>query len=542
MKNINTSIFDFERLRDQENDFIYVDKTKQLYELARPSTDFIYYLPRPRRFGKSLMISTLKYLFQGRRDLFKGLWIDSSPWDWDREVYPVLHLDMSQVAAPNSELLEKKLSKLVELLCLQFAIPFDSTMPASANFMVLLKMLPSKAPKTAGGKYVVVIDEYDAPISGLLDTPEGRAELPMVRKTLHDFYVQAKSECGNMRFLMVTGVSKFAKTSIFSAFNNPCDLTLDKRAADLLGYTHEEMEKYFHEHIQAFADSEGISYEAMFAQLLSWYDSYQFSPDRLVKVINPVSLGKALANKKFANYWEATAGSTIILDALKANNKAPIDFASEFKLKRLDAADALDAPLVALLYQGGYLTIDEPVDFETALLKIPNHEVFDSLYDGYVARLLGRDFEIDDFEGKAGRMAKALLAEGVGEKFVGFLRAGFSKLPHDWVARDEREAKRAFAAFMAFTGSKIYGEAQQANGRPDAILETPKAVYIFEFKFNRSAEDALNQCREKNYAAPYLNDARPVWYIALNYNDTTRTIDDPLCEAVHKDKVLSAQY
>ena len=530
MRNINTSIFDFAELRNSEDGYIYVDKTRQLYELVKRGADKIYYLPRPRRFGKSLMISTLKYLFQGRRDLFKGLWIDSSPWDWDREVYPVLHLDMAHVASKTASELEVSLKNLMETKATEFGVGFDPAKSAKDNFYNLLLALPRIAPEAAKGKYVVVIDEYDAPISGLLDTPEGRAELPMVRKTLHDFYVQAKSECGNMRFLMVTGVSKFAKTSIFSAFNNPCDLTLDKRAADLLGYTHEEMETYFHEHIQAFADSEGISYEKMFARLLDWYDSYQFSPDRLVKVINPVSLGKALANKKIANYWEATAGSTLIFDALKAGNKAPVDFNEEIDLTTLDSADALTAPASALLYQGGYLTIDEPIDEFSVKLKIPNNEVKTSLYRGYVGSILGYDYEIDGMTINARRTTRSMIADGVGGRFADFIKAGFSRLPHDWVAKDEREAKRAFAAFMAFTGSKIYGEAQQANGRPDAILETPKAVYIFEFKFNKSAEDTLDQCREKNYAAPYLSDSRAVWYIALNYNDTTRTIDDPLCE------------
>jgi len=529
VKNINTSLFDFPRLRDPSSNYIYVDKTAQLYEIAKPTADCIYYLPRPRRFGKSLMISTLKALFEGRRDLFAGLAIEKTDWNWEKEVYPVLHLDMSKVASKNADELEQALRELVRAQCRSFGIDFLEGAPVQSTFAHLLRGLAERSPN---GRYVLLIDEYDAPISGLLDSPEGREELRIVRKTLHDFYVQAKAECGNMRFLMVTGVSKFAKTSIFSAFNNTKDLTLDVRAADLLGYTHEEMETYFHEHIQAFADEKGITYDEMFAKLLEWYDGYQFCPKKLVKVVNPVSLGNVLTNRVIGNYWEATAGSTLIFDALKAINKTPVDFADEFALTSLDAADALEAPAVALLYQGGYLTIDESLDDLFVSLKIPNEEVRTSLYRGHMATILGKDFEIDGFMRAAERTAKSLLAEGVGEKFVTFLRAGFSKLPHDWVAKDEREAKRAFAAFMAFTGSDIYGENQQALGRPDAILETEKAVYVFEFKFNESAQDALDQCRKKNYAAPYAADARQVWYVALNYSAATRTIDDPLCEQV----------
>jgi len=529
VKSINTSIFDFPTLRSAEGDYVYVDKTAQLYELAKPSADRIYYLPRPRRFGKSLMISTLKALFQGRRALFEGLAIERMGWKWEKEVYPVLHLDMSKASSKSAAELELKLNDLVGIHCRAFGLPFDPALPCSSNFMHLLTALPSKS---ADGRYVLLIDEYDAPITGFLDSPEGREELKIVRKTLHDFYVQAKSECGNMRFLMVTGVTKFAKTSIFSAFNNPKDLTFDARAADLLGYTHEELETYFHEHIQAFADKTGVSYDTMFAQLLEWYDSYQFSPDRLVKVVNPVSLGNALSNRKFGNYWEATAGSTLIFEALKAANKAPVDFADEFDTSTLDAADALEAPTAALLFQGGYVTIDEPIDDETVLLKIPNREVRTSLYRGYIAQLMGRDYELDALTGTAKKLARSLLSEGVGEKFFTFLRAGFSKLPHDWVAKDEREAKRAFLAFIVFTGARLYGESQQALGRPDAVLETAKGVYIFEFKYNQSARAALDQCREKNYAAPYAADPRPVWYVALNYNAATRTLDDPLAEQV----------
>jgi len=527
VRNINTSLFDFPALRDPTSNYVYVDKTAQLYEIAKPTADRIYYLPRPRRFGKSLMISTLKALFEGRRELFKGLKIEKTDWDWEKEVYPVLHLDMSKVASKTADELEVRLNDLMQMQCSRFGVAFNPALPSPSNFMHLLAGLSEKS---TNGRYVVLIDEYDAPITGFLDTPEGREELRNVRKTLHAFYVQAKAECGNMRFLMVTGVSKFAKTSIFPAFNNPCDLTLDTRAADLLGYTHEEMETYFHEHIQAFADEKGVSYDVMFAKLLEWYDGYQFSPKRLVKVVNPVSFGRALANRVFANYWEATAGSTLIFDALKANDKTPVDFADEFALSSLDAADALEAPAVALLYQGGYLTIDQGLDDLFVSLKIPNEEVRTSLYRGHMAAILGKDFEIDGFMRAADRTVKSLVSEGVGEKFVTFLRAGFSKLPHDWVAKDEREAKRAFAAFMAFTGSEIVCENQQALGRPDAILETGKAVYVFEFKFDRSAQEALDQCHKKNYAAPYAADPRPVWYVALNYSAATRTIDDPLCE------------
>ena len=520
MKTIDTSIYDFPTIIEQG--YVYVDKTAQLYELARPGSGRIYYLPRPRRFGKSLMISTLKALFQGRRELFRGLAIEKTDWDWEKEVYPVLHLDMSQASGGSCADFKSNLLNLIEARCRDLGIAFDANRTAEANFFNILEGLAKKSPN---GKYVLLIDEYDAPIAKLLDCEGRRKELESVRMALHDFYVQAKAHCGDMRFLMVTGVSKFAKTSIFSAFNNPKDLTLDARAADLLGYTHEEMETYFHEHIQAFADVNGLTYEGAFRELLRRYDNYQFSPERLVKVVNPVSLGNALSNGVIRNYWEQTAGSTLIFDALKAKNAAPVDFAKKFKLMSLDAPDALSAPAVALLYQGGYLTIDRRVDSETVVLRIPNEEVRNSLYRGYISELFGKDFELDDFLMTAEETSAELFADETGARFGSLLKTAFAKIPHEWLDKDEKEIKRYFLAFMVFARAEVVSEEQHSLGRPDSVVKTENAIYIVEFKYGKSADAALAQCREKRYADAYAADRRRVICVGVNYDPVARTID-----------------
>ena len=529
MKTINTSTFDFPRLIT--GGYVYVDKTAQLYELARPEADFIYYLPRPRRFGKSLMISTYKALFQGRRELFKDLAIEKTDWDWEKEVYPVLHLDMSLTVAANSADFRSNLGSYVESFCNDFGIEYNSSNTVESNFRNLLENLAKKSPNR---KYVLLIDEYDAPIAGMLDSEDGRKELVGIRKTLHDFYIQAKAHCGDMRFLMVTGVSKFAKTSIFSAFNNPVDLSLDARAADVVGYTHEEMEKYFHEHIQAFADANNMTYEKAFAELLRWYDGYQFSPDRMVKVINPVSLGRALSNRRISNYWEATAGSTLIFDALKARNAAPIDFETEFDISSLDSPEALTAPSVALLYQGGYLTIDHSIDGETVALRIPNQEVRSSLYRGYMSQLLGNDFELDAFSITAKKTARELAEDGLGEKFSALLKSAFAKVPHEWLDKDEKQIKRQFLSFMVFARAEVVCEEQHSLGRPDAVLKTEKPIYIIEFKYGASSAAALQQCRDRNYADAYAADPRRVIYVGINYNPKERTFDNVDIEVVKR--------
>ena len=521
MNPINTSIYDFPTMIT--DGYVYVDKTAILYELAKPRADILYYLPRPRRFGKSLMISTLKALFQGRRELFRGLKIEKTDWNWEKEVYPVLHLDMSTVASKDAAELEVSLQDMIRCFAADFKTDFDAALSAKTNFKNLLLGLAKRSPN---GKYVVLIDEYDAPIAGLLDSDEGRRELPTVRKTLHDFYVQAKAQCGNMRFLMVTGVSKFAKTSIFSAFNNPVDLTLEARVADLVGYTHEEMETYFHEHIQAFADVNGLTYEGAFGELLRRYDNYQFSPERLAKVVNPVSLGRALANGTIRNYWEATAGSTLIFDALKAKNAAPVDFAKKFKVISLDAPDVLSAPAVALLYQGGYLTIDRRIDSETVVLRIPNEEVRNSLYRGYVSSLFGTDFELDDFSLTAEETAVELAADELGGRFADLLKTAFAKIPHEWLDKDEKEVKRYFLAFMVFARAEVNSEEQHSLGRPDSVVKTEKAIYVVEFKYGQSADAALAQCRERRYADAYAADGRRVVYVGVNYDRKACTIGE----------------
>ena len=526
MKPINTSIYDFPTLIT--GGYVYVDKTAVLYELAKPGTDGIYYLPRPRRFGKSLMISTLKALFQGRRELFRGLKIEKTAWDWEKEVYPVIHLDMSKVASADVAGFEAKLAIVLRFVLQGLGLAYDQKLSATENFLGLLEALPGKSPN---GKYVLLIDEYDAPIAGLLDSDEGRAQLPSLRKALHDFYIQAKAHCGDMRFLMVTGVSKFAKTSIFSAFNNPKDLSLDARAADLLGYTHEEMETYFHEHIQAFADANGLTYEGAFSELLRRYDNYQFAPERLVKVINPVSLGNALSNGVIRNYWEATAGSTLVFDALKAKNAAPVDFACEFDVATLDAPDALTAPTVALLYQGGYLTIDRRIDSETVVLRIPNEEVRGALYRGYLSSVLGSDFALDAFSLTAKKTARELVADELGAKFAALIKTAFAKIPHEWLDKDEKEVKRYFLAYMVFARAEVNSEEQHSLGRPDSVVKTEKAIYIVEFKYAQSADAALAQCRERRYADAYAADGRRVVYVGVNYDPAARTVGEVKTEA-----------
>ena len=271
------------------NNGVYVDKTDVLLTLIRDPLASQFFLSRPRRFGKSLMISTLREIFKGRRELFKDTFIGRSDYDWS--VYPVIHLDLSKVVASSPEVLDVKLNGIVEDIAARFSAPFNDDKPSGENFERLLQHVAETSEKK---QVVVLVDEYDAPVNGFINDPE---RLTAFRDVMHQFFLVLKANVERIRFLMATGVTRFTKNSLFSCLNNPTDLTMDRRAARLCGYTPEEIETNFHEHIQAFAEEKGITYEAMFRELLAWYDSYRFSHLSEIRVCNPVSFGKALVNQ-----------------------------------------------------------------------------------------------------------------------------------------------------------------------------------------------------------------------------------------------------
>ena len=269
-------------------DGTYVDKTDLLYRLASPKTDAQLFISRPRRFGKSLMLSTLKAMFEGRRELFKGLALDSLPWEGWTQPTPVYSFTMSSAVGTTYEKFQTSLSLLVSGLCDQIGMRYNGDADVTANFELFLV---AAARKSATGKIVVLIDEYDEPVAKFLDD---MPTLNKVRSVLHDFYEKLKVNSATIRFLMMTGVTKLTKLSIFSGLNHLTDITMDGRFATLLGYTQEELDGALRENIEVFAEKNGVDFASAKKALLSWYDGYRFSPDSESKVCNPVSLGKAL--------------------------------------------------------------------------------------------------------------------------------------------------------------------------------------------------------------------------------------------------------
>ena len=499
----------------------YIDKTGLLYVLVNGADQQIF-ISRPRRFGKSLMLSTLKAMFECRRELFKGLALDSLPWEWDKP-FPVISFTMSTAVGATYEKFTSNLRSLVKGLAAEHDVPFAEDETTEKNFEDLIKAVAAKSERK---EVVVLIDEYDEPVAKFLDDLD---TLKKVRSDLHDFYEKLKINSGAIRFLMMTGVTKLTNLSIFSGLNHLTDVSMSPDFATLLGYTPEELDGPLRENVETFAEENGMDFMFAKKSLLFWYDGYRFSPDSEARVCNPVSLGSALKSGRFANYWESTGQATMIVNRIKAAGNIPADLNGMAVTRtQLDVCAAETMPLPALLYQGGYLTLSEVIDDSTFRLGIPNNEIANSLAEGYVSSLLQND--MGDWSEQLADARAGLRTRGVSAILNRNLKAAFAAVPHEWRIEDEKEAKRYFLLFMKLIGADISGERQSALGRADAVLADRCGVYVFEFKYAKTAKEALEQARTKRYAKPWLDADRPVFYVGVNYDPEKRGIDDPLVE------------
>ena len=532
MLNYPIGVQDFASIRN--GGFVYVDKTDLIYKLTR---GHIYFLGRPRRFGKSLLVSTLKYYFEGRRDLFEGLKMMELEQEWKKHPVFLFDFNLGNKREENGlrDYLLDVISRGEQDNGIAPLMKPDGSGPALDAPRRLANLLEQLHKKT-GQQSVVLVDEYDHPLGGLLDD---RRALRAMRREMHGFYSTLKNNVGVIRFLMMTGVSKFTKLSVFSGLNNLTDLTIENpQYAALLGYTRKEMETYFHRHIAAMARKMKCDYKTAFKSLLFWYDSYRFSPFSTKRVLNPVAVGKAIPSGILINYWSKTGMPTLILERLQACDKRPdnIDGVTA-TLDDLDVCDAEDLPWVSLLYQSGYLTIkgvewyhpaNDPARHPRMTLGVPNMEVRESLKALWWKQLM--KIEERDFTALVD-VAKRQLAEGDVRMLVGkTLYSLYASLPPTWRVKSEADAKRHFQLFMKMLGANVQAEEASAFGYADAIVETRKAVYVFEFKFNRSAKAAVRQIREKGYADAYKGGKRPVTLVGINFSARKRNIDEPLIE------------
>ena len=540
IRQLTTGTHDFAGLvQDEESK--YVDKTDLLFELARHKKDAQYFISRPRRFGKSLMLSTLQAMFEGRRELFRGLAIDKLDWEcWDKKSrYPVYNFSMTGANGATYDKFYGALRKLTVSLLDRIGLDYDDTVYPSANFEEFVKVAADKSPTK---QIVILIDEYDVPVQGFLDDPK---TLVRVRKQLHDFYEKLKTNSDVVRFLMMTGVTKLTKLSVFSGLTHLTDISGDPRFATLLGYTREEIGGALRENVEALAARLGLDYVSTKAKILEWYDGYRFSPQADGHVVNPVSLGKLFApgGGVFKSYWETTGGSSLVFNRIKAVGKLPEDLENvQADPTTLDVCPAENLPMESLLYQAGYLTIREVIPApeqtpeeaeadpktETYVLAPPNLEIRASLKRGFISQVLGmKEGSFDAIVDKAKRQ----LAAGDIEHFLYESLFGlYASVPADWQIRDEAEAKRYFLLFASMCGANPQPEVASIFGYADAVIETPDSVFVFEFKYRRSARAAIKQIKDRNYAAKWLGGPRPVTLVGINFNPKVRNIDMPIIE------------
>jgi len=505
MKPLTTSIYTFSNLI--EEGFLYVDKTSGLYDLIKRNGQ--YFLARPRRFGKSLLISTLKAIFQGRRELFTGLAIDKLDYDW--KCYPVIHLDMGSCAKATPKETELNLLYLIKDQAKANNVEVTRE-GSSACFQQLVSLLSGN-----GQKVVILVDEYDKPILNHI----GKESVKEIQGVLKNFYSVIKTTEPYQRFALITGVSKFSRVSIFSDLNNLTDLTMTAPESTMLGYTQEELEENFDGYIEAVAEAQGLSKEACLEKLKLWYNGYRFE-EKAATVYNPVSVMKCFENKKFSNFWFETGTPTFLMDMLKDK---PVDLGD---LQLEEAAFSTYEPShldpLPLLFQTGYLTIKGSVDtggLTEYILDFPNFEVSNS----FSYNLTKTFSEIDDVElSRTRRKIIHSLNAGDIDTVLDWMRVFFSDITYELAIQNEKYYQTIFYAVLKLLGANINVEVKTSRSRVDAVIKSSDYIYVIEFKLNGTAEEALQQIEDKEYALPYTNDPRKLFKIGVEFSKETRNI------------------
>ena len=507
--------------------YVYVDKTDLIYSLVKDGN--IYFLGRPRRFGKSLLVSTLEHYFLGHKELFKGLKIDSLEREWLE--YPVFHIDFNGTNFMDGGALERKLEGYIATWEGEYGSASQWT-DLGDRFAYVLKCAHEKT----GRRCVVLIDEYDKPMLDVLDsgretTVDGN-RIPLEernREVLRAFYSVFKAADADLQFVLLTGVTKFSQITVFSGFNQPKDISMDKRYDTLCGITQEELEHYFAEPIAELAKVFRCEVPEMKQLLKARYDGYHFST-RLVDVYNPFSILNVFDSQEMKDYWFKSGTPTYLVRLLARTRENLDELTGRYYREEMfvDYKATAEMPL-PMIYQSGYLTIkDYNREEETFLLDFPNNEVKSGFLTAVAFNYLK---PAEDTSVLAFRLAKALKTGDL-EAFRKLLTSFLASIPYSMRRKnDEVERERYFhytfyLILRLMSIYIVYTEKEQSQGRVDCIVETDKYIYIFEFKLDGTTEAALKQIEEKGYARPYEADARKLYRIGVNFSSETGTIDD----------------
>ena len=491
--------------------YVYVDKTALIYKLA--ATGKYYFLSRPRRFGKSLLLSTMEAYFRGRKELFDGLAIASLEKDWTE--YPVLHLDLSGVAYNQEEVIAKVLSNALCKWEKEYGSENKSDIPGIRFGNVI-----EAAYRKTGRQVVILVDEYDKPVIDNLDRPELQDKM---RETLRGFYGVMKSKDAFIRFGFLTGVTKIGKMSVFSDLNNPTDISMDREYFDICGISESDLKVYFDGSVKELAEANGLSEEECRQKLALMYDGYHFHP-KAAGIYNPFSLLSTFKAKEFKEYWFETGTPSFLVKVMRRTSYDVTRLSSDLVGSSLlsDVNTAFLNP-VPLLYQSGYLTIKgfDP-RFNLYTLGFPNMEV----KDGFLNFLLGYYAPIQsDSTNTLISLMSMDVESGKPESLMTRLDSLFARTNYQIQGDCEKDFQYAMYIIIELMGEYVETERTTSNGRIDILIKTKDYVYIIEIKTDSTPDEALAQIEEKGYARPFADDRRRIFRVGVNFSTTNRRID-----------------
>ena len=493
--------------------YAYVDKTPQIWKMV--SEGQYYFLSRPRRFGKSLMLSTIESFFSGERELFKGLYAENVEWDWQK--YPILHLDLNTGKYDSSEVLEYVLD---DFLTKQEDIYGNSTTERTLGlrFQGIIKRVYKKT----GMQVVILVDEYDKPLLQAIGNEPLQTEY---RNTLKAFYGALKSCDRYIRFAMLTGVTKFGKISVFSDLNNLIDISMLPAYSHICGITEKELHHFFGDSVKELATANGMTEDECYERLRVDYDGYRFNEYTNEGVYNPFSVLNTFGSGVFRDYWfETGTPSFLVYQLQKTGYRLDSMTEEELSADTLNSIDIMDDNPLPLLYQSGYLTLKSyDKEFSSYRLGFPNREV----REGFIKYLLSfympkshdkNTFAVSQFV----RDVRSGNAEGFMQRLEDFFAQGDYQVMGDL----EIYFQNTLYVFFTLMGFYVHVERHTTRGRMDAVIQTPDYIYILELKMNQSADAALRQIEEKGYARPFESDSRTLYKIGINFSTETKLIDD----------------
>ncbi len=512
-QDLNTSDYTFEDMIN--GNVLYVDKTEYIWKLIRPAKG-LYFLSRPRRFGKSLLISTLKAIFEGKKELFKGLALYDKPYKWEK--HPIIHLsfgDYGVVSDALQELPEYLMSK-VQKIARQHSITLTATTPG----LCLGDLIDTLGEKK---KVVILIDEYDKPILGNIMNEN----IEKIRDCLKGFYSVLKDRNDKERLLFVTGVSKFCHVSLFSELNNLTDITLKPQYAGMLGFTENEVRHYFSEHIPNAMEANGYTDDELMTKLLEWYDGYRFSEADL-HVCNPVSISSFFQEPyKLTNYWDSTGTPSFLLELMREQSYDHEAALNDWYDESIFAAYELDSlDITGMLWQTGYLTIKDirRDDDETEYrLDFPDREVQETFNRRLIEFYAGKERSRDAWS--LARKFRTAIRKDDLEGFMKLFQSFLASISYQIHIPEEKYYQSIFFVVFKLLGASIEAESCTNEGRIDAYVKTEKAVYIFEFKLDKTADEAISQIVDRYYFEKFQSCGLPIRMIGVNFNSEKGRID-----------------